>query len=98
MTVEVQKLLSYQTEKLGWAVLCKGSKLVCSGHEKTILDALDKLHENNERVLEIDFEKRFKKCYNDILRDGEDWFGYLMTDIFHEKEVLTSVKLLLLKI
>ena len=58
---EVQKLFSYQTEG-GWAVLCKGSKLVDSGHERTILEALDKLlGKKYQHVPENDFEDGFKE-------------------------------------
>ena len=39
VTQEVQKMLSYKNET-GWAVLCKGSSVVMSGHGTTILKTL----------------------------------------------------------
>ena len=38
---EIEKLISYKNENFGWAVLCKGYKLMVSGNETNILKVLE---------------------------------------------------------
>ena len=70
VTQEIQKLLSYKTQN-GWAVLCKGSKLVFSGHGTIVLKVLEQFDQWKQFVQQkIAFEICFKKRHDEILEVG----------------------------
>ena len=70
-----------------------------SGHERTILEALDKLLCKNISMclrLTLMMVSKYSTKRVFVKESGDYWFGYLMIAIFHQKEVvLTSVKLFL---
>ncbi|KAG4997794.1 hypothetical protein AAZX31_10G175500 [Glycine max] len=67
VTQEVQKMLSYKNET-GWAVLCKGSSVVMSGHGTTILKTLAEFEKWKEDVVKKGFEPSFKEHHERIRR------------------------------
>ncbi|KAK7391679.1 hypothetical protein VNO78_20098 [Psophocarpus tetragonolobus] len=67
VTKEVQKMLSYKNET-GWAVLCKGSSVVVSGHGTTILKTVAEFEKWKEVVLKKGFEHSFIEHHEKITR------------------------------
>ncbi|KAK7356609.1 hypothetical protein VNO80_15884 [Phaseolus coccineus] len=67
VTQEVQRMLSYKNET-GWAVLCKGSYVVMSGHGTTILKTVSEFEKWKEGAMKKGFEPSFKEHHERIVR------------------------------
>ena len=96
LTKVVQKVLSYKTES-GWALLCKGFKLVSHGNGTTILQVLEEFNNWKQLVPEIGLVNSFKDYkmilpQKEELFNGEDCIGLHM--INHIPKLLTWVKLI----
>jgi len=95
LTQAVQMVLSYKTQS-GWALLCKGFKLVNHGNGTTILQVLEDFDNWKQLVPEIGLVNSFKD-YKKILPQKEELFnredciGLHM--INHIPKLLTWVKL-----
>ena len=64
----ILKLLSCKSESTGWVLLCKGSKLVDSGHGTIILNVLQKFDQwNPTSPLSDEFESSFLEHHRNIL-------------------------------
>nr|POF08376.1 hypothetical protein CFP56_74087 [Quercus suber] len=94
LTQAVQKVLSYKTQS-GWALLCKGFKLVNHGNGTTILQVLEDFDNWKQLVPEIGLVNSFKD-YKKILPqkeelfNGEDCIGLHM--INHIPKLLTWIQ------
>ncbi|XP_075665033.1 protein SIEVE ELEMENT OCCLUSION B-like [Castanea sativa] len=92
----LQKFLSSRTHKnteSGWVVLSKGSKLVDGGNGITILKVLEEFNKWRRRVREgTMFEICFKDYHNEVLHNGEDWFGYFMIEHFQQPKFSTWIQ------
>jgi hypothetical protein len=69
VTQEINKLLSYKNGS-GWVVLCKGSKVVDSGHGASILKVLEEYEKWKEQVRVKGFEVSFKHHHDKLLHTG----------------------------
>lgn len=65
MMQEIKKLLSYDKSG-GWALFCKGSSVLVSGHSDTMIPAVSGYDEWKEHIPQKGFEMAFKD-YHDML-------------------------------
>ncbi|KAF3949338.1 hypothetical protein CMV_024782 [Castanea mollissima] len=94
LTQAVQKVLSYKTES-GWALLCKGFKLVNHGNGTRILQVLEEFDNWKQLVPQIGLVNSFKDYkmilpQKEELFNGEDCIGLQM--INHIPKLLTWIQ------
>ncbi|XP_050289589.1 protein SIEVE ELEMENT OCCLUSION B-like [Quercus robur] len=88
----ILKLLSYKTESTEWVVLCKGSKLVESGHGTTILKVLKKYDPPCTIPITptFDFASSFLNYHREILKLPAEKPGCYHFDIAEDAGKITA--------
>ncbi|KAK7848895.1 protein sieve element occlusion b [Quercus suber] len=88
----ILKLLSYKTESTEWVVLCKGSKLVDSGHGTTILKVLKKYDPPCTIPITptFDFASSFLNYHREILKLPAEKPGCYHFDIAEDAGKITA--------